>query len=99
MCIQSYPQSYIGEQRLYEGPTAVNVDIFAQYIFSPILDMALCVWKFDVSEKINQNSTKRIKGYLREILVARKCLLRLDARKFRCTKISMFTVCLATNNL
>ena len=67
----------------------VNVDIFAQYIFSR---MALYARKYDVSEKINQIGTKRTNSYLRENLVARKCLLRLDARKFSCAKISTFTV-------
>ena len=51
--------------------TTVNVDLFAQYIFSHISRMAL----YDVSEKINQNSTKRTNSYLRENLVARKCSL------------------------
>ena len=72
--------------------TTVNVEISAQYIFSRISRMALCARKYDVSEKINQTRTKRTNIYLREILVARKCLLRLDARKFSCAKISTFTV-------
>ena len=54
--------------------------------------MALCARIYDVSEKINQTRTKRTNTYLREVLGARKCLLRLDARKFSCAKISTFTV-------
>ena len=54
--------------------------------------MALYARKYDVSEKINQSSTKRTNRNLRENLVARKCPLRLDARKFSCAKISTFTV-------
>ena len=54
--------------------------------------MALYARKYDVSEKINQNGTKRTNSYLRENLVARKCPLRLDVRKFSCAKISTFTV-------
>ena len=70
----------------------VNVDIFAQYIFSRISRMALCAQKYDVSEKINQNGTKRTNSYLRANFVVQKCPLRLDARKFSCAKISTFTV-------
>ena len=53
------------------SPYTVNVKIFAQYIFSRI---ALCARKYDVSEKINQNRTERTNSYLRENLVAPKCL-------------------------
>ena len=61
--------------------TTVNVEIFAQYIFSR---MALCVRKYDVSENLNH--------YVRKNLSARKCQIGLDARKFSSTKISTFTV-------
>ena len=54
--------------------------------------MALDARKYDASEKIDQNSTKRSNCYLRENLVTRKCLLRLDARKYSCAKISTCTV-------
>ena len=54
--------------------------------------MVLYARKYDVSENINQNSAKRTNSYLRENLVARKCILRLDARKFSCAKINTFTV-------
>ena len=54
--------------------------------------MALQAQKYDVSEKINQTSTERTNSYLRENLVARKCSLRLYARKFSYAKISTFTV-------
>ena len=75
------------------SPTTVNVEIFAQYIFSRISRMALYARKYDVSERINQNATKRTNSYLCENLVARKCPLRHGARKFSCAKISTFTVC------
>ena len=38
----------------------VNVEIFAQYIFSHISRMVLDARKYDVSEKINSYSLKRI---------------------------------------
>ena len=70
----------------------VNLGIFFKYIFSCMSRMVLDARKYDVSEKFNQNSTKRTNCYLRKNLVARKCLLRLDARKLSCAKISTFTV-------
>ena len=72
--------------------STVNVEIFAQYIFLRISRMTLHARKYDVSEKINQTSIERTNSYLRENLVARKCSLRLYARKFSCAKISTFTV-------
>ena len=72
----------------------VNVEIFAQCIFSRISRTALDARKYDVSEKINQNSTNRTYCLLRKKLVTQKRLLRLDARKFSCAKISTFTVVL-----
>ena len=54
--------------------------------------MALYARKYDVSEKINQNSTKRTNSYLRNNSDAPNCLLWPDARKFSCAKISTFTV-------
>ena len=38
----------------------VNIDIFMQYIFSPISRRVLDARKYDVSEKINSYSLKRI---------------------------------------
>ena len=67
----------------------INVEIFAQYIFSR---MALYARKYYVSEKINQTSTHINNSNLRENLVARKCSLMLYARKFSCAKMSTFTV-------
>ena len=89
MCIALV--QYVGAVYVYVCST-VNVEISAQYMFSPISRMASCARKYDVSEKIYQTRTKRTNSYLCEILVARKCLLRLDARKFSCAKISTFTV-------
>ena len=43
--------------------TTVDVDIFAQYIFSRISHRALDARKFDVSENYNHNSTNRNKQY------------------------------------
>ena len=70
----------------------VNVEIFAQYIFSCISRMALDARKFDVSENYNHNRTNRNKQHMRENLTARIFLIGLDARKFSCAKISTFTV-------
>ena len=64
----------------------MNVEIFAQYIFSRISRRALDARKFDVSENYNQNRTNR------NNLTARICVLGLGARKFSCVKISTFTV-------
>ena len=44
----------------------VNVEIFAQYIFSRISRRAIDARKFDVSENYNHNRTNRIKWYVRE---------------------------------
>ena len=70
----------------------VNVDIFAQYIFSRISRRALDARKFDASENHYHKRTNRIDKYMRENLTMRICHLMLDARKFSCTKISTFTV-------
>ena len=67
----------------------VNVEIFAQYIFSR---RALDARKFDVSENYYHNRTNRINWYMRENLAALICLLMLDARKCSCAKICKFTV-------
>ena len=72
--------------------TTVNIDIFAQYIFSRISRMALDARKSDVSENYYHNRTGRINCYVRENLAARICLLMLDARKFSCAKICTSTV-------
>ena len=70
----------------------VNVEIFAQYIFSCISRRAFDARKFDVSENYYHYRTNRINWYMRENLAARICLLMLDARKFSCAKICTFTV-------
>ena len=70
----------------------VNVEIFAQYIFSRISRRALDARKNDVSENYNHNRTNRNKQHMRENLTARICVIGLDARKFSCVKISTFTV-------
>ena len=70
----------------------VNVDIFAQYIFSRISCRALDARKFHVNENYYHNRTNRIKWYMRENLAVRICLLMLDARKSSCAKICTFTV-------
>ena len=70
----------------------VNVEIFAQYIFSRISRMALDAQKFDVSENYNHNRTNGNKQHMRENLTAQIFLIDLDARKFSCAKISTFTV-------
>ena len=70
----------------------VNVEFFAQYIFSRILRMALDARKFDVCENYYHNRTSRINWYVRKNLAARICLLMLDARKFSCAKICTSTV-------
>ena len=44
----------------------VNVDIFEQYVISCISRMALDAPKYDVGDKLSQNSIKRINCYLRE---------------------------------
>ena len=46
----------------------VIIEISAQYIFSCISRMALDAQRYGVSEKNNQNSTKRTNCYLRENL-------------------------------
>ena len=50
----------------------VNVEIAAQYISRRALDAR----KYDVSEKINYNSTNKINCYLCEYLITQKCLLK-----------------------
>ena len=70
----------------------LNVEIFAQYIFSRISRRALDVRKFDVSENYYHKRTNRNNWYMRENLAARICLLMLDARKFSCAKLCTFTV-------
>ena len=52
----------------------VNVEIFAQYIFSHISHRALGSQTFDVSKNYNHKRTNRIKWYERENLAARKYL-------------------------
>ena len=70
----------------------VNVEIFAQYIFSRISCRDLDARKFGVSENYNHNTTNRNKLHMRENLTMRIWLLVLGARKFSCAKICTFTV-------
>ena len=70
----------------------VNVEIFAQYIFSRILRRALDARKFGVSENYNHNRAIRNKQHMRENLTTQILLLVLGARKFSCAKICTFTV-------
>ena len=66
----------------------VNVEIFAQYISCRALDAR----KFNVSEKINYNSTNRINCSWCEYLITQKCLLGFNAKEFSGANISKFTV-------
>ena len=70
----------------------VNVEIFAQYMFSGILRSAVDARKYGVRENSNYIRTKRIIDYLREVLIARICLRKVGVRKFNSAKISTFTV-------
>ena len=78
--------------------STVNVEIFAQYIFSRISRSALDARKYDVSEKMKRYRSNRINYKMRENLSRRKCHRGLDARKFSCAKISTFTVCSLYSN-
>ena len=69
--------------------TTVNVEIFAQYIFSRVVSYAR---KYDVSENLNHYRLDRIRYKMRENMSTRKGHIWLDARKFSCAKISTFTV-------
>ena len=70
----------------------VNVEIFAQYIFSRISRKVLGVLKYDVSEKINHYGASRNNCYMRENLSTRKGHLGPDGQKFSSAEISTFTV-------
>ena len=70
---------------------AVNVDNFAQYIFSRISHRALDARKIDVSENYNHNRTNRNKQHMPENTTAQTCVMGLDALKFNCAKISTCT--------
>ena len=48
--------------------TSVNVDVFAQYVFSRISRKALDAIQFDVSEDYYHKGTNRINWYLCEYL-------------------------------
>ena len=72
--------------------STVNVEIFAQDIFSRISRRASDARKFGVSENYNHNRTNRNKQNMHENLTAQICLIGLDVRKFSCAKISTFTV-------
>ena len=61
--------------------------MFAQLVFSRISRMALDAQKYDVSEKVNQNSTKKINFYMCENLVIRNAFYgfmreNVPARKY-----------------
>ena len=56
----------------------VNVDNFAQDIFSHILRSALNAKKLDASENFYHNKTNIINWYVRENLTLQICLLGLD---------------------
>ena len=75
----------------------VNVEIFAQYIFSGISRRVLGALKYDVSEKINRYGASRNNCYIRKDLSTRKGHLGPDARKFSSAKISTFTVYIYTS--
>ena len=80
---------------MYEIPNSqitVNVEIFAQYVFSRISRSAIDARKFDVSENHNHNRTNRIHRYMRENITTRICLQGLDVRKFSSAKICTFAV-------
>ena len=47
-----------------------------------------------MSEKMGYYKTNGIDSQMHENVMARKCLCRLDARKFTCAKIFIFTVVL-----
>ena len=70
----------------------VNVEIYAQYIFSRISRMVPYARKYDVSENLNHYRLDGIRYKIRENMSTRKGHIRLDARKFSCAKISTFTV-------
>ena len=70
----------------------VNVEIFAQDIFSRISRRASDARKLDVRQNYNHNRTNRNKQHMRENLTAQICFIGLDVRKFSCAKISTFTV-------
>ena len=77
---------------MFESQVTVNVEIFAQYIFSRISGRALDARKLDVNENYYHNRTNRINWSMSENLAVRMCLLMLDARKVSCAKICTFTV-------
>ena len=59
----------------------VNVEIFAQYIFSRISSRVSDARKFDVSENHTHNRTNRNKQHIRENSTARICLIGLEMRE------------------
>ena len=70
----------------------VNVEIFAQYIFSRISRMFSNARKYDVSENLNHYMLNRNRYKMCENMSTRKWHIWLDARKFSCAKIATFTV-------
>ena len=73
-------------------PTTVNVEIFAQYIFSRISRMVSDAQKYDMSEYLNRYRINGIRYKMRENMSKQKCQIGLDAQKFSSAKISTFTV-------
>ena len=72
--------------------STVNVDVFAQYIFSHISRRVLHGWKFDVSKNYNNNRINIINWYVCKNIITPISIRELDARKFSSAKISTFTV-------
>ena len=52
----------------------MNVEMFAQYIFSGISCTAIDVQKYDVSEKIDYLRANRIDSRMRKDVIARICV-------------------------
>ena len=71
---------------------AVNIEIFAHYIFSRISRMVSYARKYDVSENLNHYRLDGIRYKMRKNMSTRKGHIGLGARKFSCAKISTFTV-------
>ena len=70
----------------------VNVEFFAPSIFLCISHMVSYARKYDVSENLNHYTLDGIRYKICENMSTRKGHRGLDAQKFSCAKISMFTV-------
>ena len=64
----------------------VNIDIFAQYLFSHISRMVSDVRKYDVSENLDNYRLDRISYRLHENMSTRKYHIGLDEQKFSSAK-------------